>query len=362
MLFPTDMSVMTDDQRMTTISVVIPVYNGSDYLPELLAQIHQVRQQMSRSGLLVQLSECICVEDDPVDDSAATLQTLQQDYYWLRVLTLSTNFGQHAATVAGILHSSGDWVVTLDEDLQHDPHHIASLLKDACLNSRDVIYARPAGSIHHSWYRDAASKWTKRCAARFAGNPFIPQFNSFRLIRGSLARAAASRCAPETYFDIALTWFTKRIGSVTFSMKDRRTADGKPSGYRFRSLTRHATRLIVTSDSRLLRFGARLGFFGMLVAVILASLIVVGKYFYPELIPVQGWASTIIILLAVNSVVAIQCGLAMKYLSLILQRSQGRPTFFVVDRSTDRDLLKSLETFLAFEKTLTDAPAAKAEI
>jgi glycosyltransferase involved in cell wall biosynthesis len=353
---------MSDDHRVTTISIVIPVYNGNHYLPDLLAQVAQVRQRMSQSGLPLQLSECICVGDEPVDNSVATLQELQQQYCWLRVLTLSRNFGQHAATVAGILHTSGDWVVTLDEDLQHDPHHIAPLLKDACLKCHDVVYARPSGSIHHSWYRDAASKWTKRCAARLAGNPFIQQFNSFRLIRGSMARAAASSCAPETYFDITLTWFTQRIGSVTFAMKDRRTADGKPSGYRFRSLTRHATRLIVTSDSRLLRFGARLGFFGMLVAVILASLIVVGKYFYPELIPIQGWASTIIILLAVNSVVAIQCGLAMKYLSLILQRSQGRPTFFVVDRSTDRDLLKSLETFLAFEKTLTDAPAAKAEI
>jgi glycosyltransferase involved in cell wall biosynthesis len=350
---------MSDYRRMITISVVIPVYKGNDYLPDLLAQIAMVQQQMSLSRLPLQLAECICVGDEPVDDSVTTLQTLQQDYYWLRVLTLSRNFGQHAATVAGILHTSGDWVVTLDEDLQHDPHHIAALLKDACVRHRDVIYARPSGSIHHSWYRDTASKWTKRCVARLAGNPFIPQFNSFRLIRGSLARAAASSCAPETYFDIALTWFTQSIGSVTFAMNDRRTAEGKASGYRFRSLARHASRLIVTSDSPMLRFGARLGFIGMMVAIVLAAAIIFGKLFYPEFFPVQGWASTIVMLLAANSVVAIQCGLAMKYLSLILQRTQGRPTFFVVDRSTDRDLLAVLEEFLAFNQAITDATATE---
>ena len=102
---------------------------------------------------------------------------------------------------------------------------------------------------------------------------------------------------------------------------------------------------MVTSDSRLLRFGARLGLFGMLVASLLVLAIIAAKLFNPALIPVQGWASTMVMLLAVNSTVAMQCGIAMKYLSLILQRSQGRPTFFVVDRSRDKILLDALELF-----------------
>ncbi len=336
---------MTKFPPKTELSVIIPVYKGADYLPELLRAIAHIRDEMNASGLPLQITECICVNDAAVDHSLEVLQSLQESNSWLRILSLSRNFGQHSATVAGILHCSGDWVVTLDEDLQHDPKHIVPLLLQACRKKHDIVYAKATGAIHNSWYRNAASRWVKAGLARLADNRFINDFNSFRVMRGSVARAAASSCAPETYFDVALTWFTQNIGAVTFAMTDRRTVEGKVSGYRFRSLTKHAFRLMVTSDSRLLRFGARLGLSGMLVAAVLVLAIIVAKVFNPAVIPVQGWASTMVMLLAVNSLVALQCGIAMKYLSLILQRSQGRPTFFVVDRSGDNALLSALESF-----------------
>ena len=336
---------MSEVEKVTEISVVVPVYKGEDYLNALILSIASLRDRMAQSRLPIKLSECICVNDAAVDNSLEVLQSLQQSYSWLHVLSLSRNFGQHPATVAGILHSSGDWVVTLDEDLQHDPKHIVPLMLQACRKSGDVVYARASGAIHKSFYRNLASKWVKGWMSTLAGNRFISDFNSFRVMRGSVARAAACSCATETYFDVALTWFTQNISVTSFPMTDRRTFDGKASGYNFRRLVHHALRLMITSDSRLLRFGARLGFLGVTIAPLLVVIIVAAKFLNPALIPVQGWASTMVVMLALNSVVAIQTGIAMKYLSLILQRSQGRPTFFVVDRSGDKRLLNALELF-----------------
>ncbi len=330
--------------RKTEISIIVPVYQGADYLAELLRSVLEVKDQFDASGLPLEISECICVSDSAIDDSINILKSLQDSYPWLRVLPLSRNYGQHPATVAGILHSSGDWIVTLDEDLQHDPKQIIPMLTTACTDSHDIVYAKGSSAIHRSFYRDAASKWVKKLLARLAGCPFLPLFNSFRLVRGSVARAAAAACATETYFDVALTWFTHSVGSLTVDMTDQRTAEGKASNYRFRSLVSHASRLVITSDLRLLRFGAKLGFLGTIVGILLVIAIAAKKLLFPESIPIQGWASTISVLILVNGLISLQCGVAMKYLSLVLQRTQGRPTFFVVDRSNDGALLQTLKT------------------
>ena len=129
---------MTQTQPKIEISVVIPCYQGADYLPDLIHAIAQIRYRIHEADLPLQLSECICVNDAAVDGSLEVLQSLQGSYPWLRILSLSRNFGQHPATVAGILHSSGDWVVTLDEDLQHHPRHIVPLMLQACKKNHDV--------------------------------------------------------------------------------------------------------------------------------------------------------------------------------------------------------------------------------
>jgi glycosyltransferase involved in cell wall biosynthesis len=325
------------------LSIIVPVYKGERFLPQLLEEISEVVIQISAVRTELDVAECICVDDGSVDRSAEILESLVERYSWLRVVTLSRNFGQHPATVAGILNSSGDWIVTLDEDLQHRPQHIVAMLWQACSESADVVYARPLYGPHQSFLRDMTSSLAKACVARFTGNQFVTQFSSFRLIRGDVARAAAASCSHETYFDIAVTWFSNRFTTVAVEMIDRRYSENKESGYSPSRLIRHAMRLMVTSDARILRLGFHAGVCGMIFGMLLMIAIVTAKIRWPSAIPVQGWTSTIIVLLFVGGFLSIQVGVAMKFLSLILQRSQGKPTFFVVDRSNDRALRLALE-------------------
>lgn len=329
------------------ISLVVPVYKGEHFVQALVEAIDRLHRDITQSGLPLRLSECIFVSDSCIDNSIEVLQGLKAHYPWIRILTLSRNYGQHPATVAGILHSSGDWVVTLDEDLQHHPSYILQMLCKLCSSQADLVYAAPISDVHAAAYRNFGSRFVKRLTASLAGDPSILMFNSYRVIRGQIARAAAASCAAETYFDIAITWFTKSICTYPIQLDDRRTRLGQESGYNLRGLVRHAGRLLLTSDSRVLRFGSRLGAFGMLFAAILIIAIVGLKVAAPDFIPVQGWASTMILLLTLSSLLSIQCGIATKYLSVILQRTQGRPTFFVVDRSADFALAEQLTSYLS---------------
>ena len=156
-----------------SVSVVVPVYYGEVYLPVLVEHLEMVRGDWRVRSAPMDLSEVIFVDDSAVDGSPAILDRLAKEHNWITVIHMMRNFGQHAATIAGVLHSSGDWVVTMDEDLQHPPAEIENLLKQAVLDGADIVYGRSAGAVHEARSRDWASKGFKRLMVFLTGNSSI---------------------------------------------------------------------------------------------------------------------------------------------------------------------------------------------
>lgn len=329
---------------MIGLSTVTPVYRGEAVLTELVERLEAVRVDLERGGGPLRLIESIFVDDGSVDGSARVLDELAHERPWMRVVTLSRNYGQHAATMAGIVHSSGDWVATLDEDLQHRPEHLLALLRAAVGAAIDVVYAEPEDPVHESWFRDLGSRGFKWLVSRLSGNEDVKLFNSFRMIRGSVARGASAVAAHDTYFDLAVTWFTSSIGSVPLPLRDRRYAEQRQSGYRLRSLLSHARRMLQSSNVKVVRLGAGLGFFAMLVAVLSILYTVTVKLIFPEMAAVSGWASVMVGVLFMGGLNALLAGLVLEHMSMLLMQSHGRPTFFVVDRSRDRELVEWFES------------------
>ncbi len=159
--------------RQLTLSTVVPVYRGAAYLRTLAARLATVREVWEREASPLALAEMIFVDDGSTDSSSEVLEELRELFPWLRVIALSRNFGQHPATIAGILHSSGDWVATLDEDLQHPPEQLETLLREAVMSSVDVVYARPRTGPHGSSFRDLSSFLFKRFAVIATRNPYV---------------------------------------------------------------------------------------------------------------------------------------------------------------------------------------------
>lgn len=329
------MALPRGPSMVTRLSVVVPVYSGQEHLAELCAQLADLRGAWEDRFDGLVLEETIFVDDASVDDSASVLAELEQKYAWVHVVTLAKNFGQHPATMAGILHSSGDWVATLDEDLQHRPASIEPMLRRAVTEHLDVVYAQPTGQVHGSWRRDFLSRTYKSMLARLAGNPVIARFNSFRVARGGVARAAASVAGHETYLDVALTWFTDRFGFEAVTMTDERFQSSGRSGYSIRKLISHARRLLVSSHAKAIRTVAFVGALAVLVAVFMAARAVYLRLTESTLEAVRGWTSTFVTLLFFGGLTVFILVVMSEYLLNIVLHTQGKPTFFAVDRSGD---------------------------
>ena len=329
-----------------TISIVVPVYSGGPYLGELITLIGELQSHWQDLEVDLCITETIFVLDEPVDQSAELLRSLTKVHSWVRLVELSRNYGQHSATIAGILYSSGDWVVTLDEDLQHQPAHIEALLKTSCSEGSDIVYASPDGFVHGWGYRDWLSKLTKFMIAKLSGNQHVQNFNSFRLIRGDIARAAASVGAQYTYFDVTLTWFTERISSVKMNISDDRYKSQKRSGYRLGTLIQHAKKLILTSNLRMLRFTNTLSALAFLSAFVYSGWVLYSRLFAENPVDVPGWTSLMIVILAFGSVSMFMLGLIVEFLHTSTLQLQGKPTFFVVNRTSDPKLVEEVNKLI----------------
>lgn len=339
--------------NQVTISIVIPVYSGAQYLERLTAEIERLKTTWDAQGAPVTVAEVIFVNDEAIDNSHEIVSRLAPARPWIVDLHLSRNYGQHGATIAGILHSSGDWVVTLDEDMQHPPSRISDLLSAAVAEGFDVVYARPASkAVHGAWWRDWSSRTFKRQMEWLTGNPTLRMVNSYRMMRGPIARATASVCSHNTYFDIALYWFTQRISSVEMPLRDERFAETGRSGYNFKRLVQHAHKMLFSSQLRFLSLGVWIGIGLFVVSFLAAAYFTILRIAAPAQIGVEGWTSLFLAVCLSSGLLAIMLGICLQYLSTLVVKAHGRPTFFTIDRSGDHVISQWLreQTPLDLEK------------
>jgi polyisoprenyl-phosphate glycosyltransferase len=331
------------NMKIVYLSVVIPVYSGENYIEELVVQLENLKMGWEKLNLPIQIGEAIFVNDGAIDRSEEVIARCSLNRPWIVNLPLSKNFGQHPATMAGILHSSGDWIVTIDEDLQHPPQQIPSLLALAVAGSHDVVYVNSTNGVHRSVKRDIGSKFVKSMFSKLTGNRAFGQISSFRLIRGTVARAASSVCSFDAYFDVVLSWFTDRTTSISIPLEDCRYIESGKSGYNYRSLVSHARRLAITSHLKILRLGALLGFSVVALSLVGGVALFVAKLLFPNSIEAVGWTSIMLSQAFFNGLTLFLLGIVLEFLSVLVLKAHGRPLFFVIDRSKDELLVEVLE-------------------
>ena len=325
---------------MILVSTVTPVFRGKEFLFELISALSALKEKWEMNGAPIQLHESIFVDDGSSDGSEAILRSLAEKFPFVKVLSLSRNFGQHPATIAGILHSSGDWIVTLDEDLQHRPELIDVFFETGIQSdySYDIVYGKSSEGVHSGSWRNLSSNGFKKILSKLTRNPNIKKFSSYRLIRGSVARAASAVAIDQTYFDIALSWFTLRATTAEIPMRDDRAKQSISSTYSFRRLLSHAWRMAQSSQVKFLRVGALLGLLSFVVGFLFAAAVVILKIISPETVGVDGWASIVVILLIIGGLNAFLSGLILENISGLVLQGHGKPKFFVVDRAGDEEI------------------------
>jgi len=316
------------------ISLVIPVYQGQLTLPSLVEEIEGlVTTRTTPDGYPYRVAEVLLVHDNGPDDSASVIRALAQRYSFVRPIWLSKNFGQHAATIAGMASSGGEWIATMDEDGQHNPRDLATLLDTAMREQSGVVYAKPINPPPHGWFRNSASRTAKRFLNRLVGEPGALDFHSYRLMLGSIGRGVAAYSGAGAYLDVAIGWIAGRASTAPVSVRDE---GERASGYSIRGLIAHFGRMVLTSGTRGLRVVSALGVLFAVGGLLLALWILIARL--NGWIDTEGWASTVVIVLVSSGAILFSLGIIAEYIGVSVNMALGKPPYFIVSDPADGPL------------------------
>lgn len=317
----------SQDPPLFEISLVVPVYQGERTLEALVQEVAPLTvAHTTERGRRLRVVELVLVHDGGPDASAGVMKELAQRYPFVRPIWLSRNFGQHAATFAGLASTVGEWVLTLDEDGQQDPRDVGRMLDCALEGRARLVYASPTNKPPHGFVRNAFSYLAKWAFVRVLGAN-IGRFNSFRLIEGEVARSVAAYCGANVYLDVALSWVVGVAERCPVGLREER---GRRSGYTPRRLLRHFWQLVLCSGTLPLRMLALVGVASTVFAVLFSALQVWNRLH--SKIPVQGWTSTMIVLCLFAGLTLISIGIIAEYLAFSIGMAMGKPAYLIVSR------------------------------
>ncbi|MDZ4092638.1 MAG: glycosyltransferase [Arthrobacter sp.] len=336
------------------ISVVIPVYQGEKTLVGVVNELLPYRDvSTTKGGHDYVISEVLLVFDHGPDNSAAVIRSLTTSIDIVRGVWLSRNFGQHAATLAGMASAGGDWVVTMDEDGQHDPAAIGDLLDTAMAENASVTYAMPSNPAPHGFLRNMASKSAKRTVRFLLSSDDATSYQSFRLVTGEVARSVAAYAGHGVYLDVAMGWIADKTATCPVMLREE---GDRRSGYRLRSLLSHFWRMVISSGTRGLRLVSFIGAVFALAGIGLAIYFVIA-YLTGHGAGQQGWTSTMVVLLVSTGAILFALGVIAEYVGVNVNMAMGKPAYLIVSDPALGPLGKTVHKAPA---TLPSGPVADA--
>ena len=207
------------------ISVVVPVYGDGRALGDLTTRLQRVLEPIAPW-------ELILVNDGSPPPAWDRICHLASSHTFVKALDLQRNAGQHSALLAGIRASTGDVVVTMDDDLQHPPEAILDLLRQLHESGDDVVYGTPCEPVHGQ-RRQFGGRVARWIVAFVSGVPQAQVVSAFRAFRGTLREAFAVQEGPLVFIDGVLCRVTGKVSAVPVPHEPRR--HGR-SGYGVRRL------------------------------------------------------------------------------------------------------------------------------
>lgn len=301
------------------LSVVIPVYRSASTLKELHRRISAT---LDAEGIQFEL---IFIEDCGGDDSWLIIEEIVAADSRVRGFQLSRNFGQHAATICGFSQSQGQWVATMDDDLEQIPEHLPKLIIKAA-EGYDLVYGIYAERSHKAWRNISSS------VARWMFNKAIPSLNytytSYRVIRGDIARALIQFDSPFPFVDGYLSWLTGRCASVEVPHGTRLQG---ASNYTLQKLITHTVNIFVTFSDLPLRMATWFGL-GAFIFGIIWMLIILVRYALGGVF-VSGFTSIMVGTLMFGGVQLLMLGIFGEYLGRMNFKSSKKPLYLIGKRS-----------------------------
>ncbi len=299
------------------LSIVVPVYNSAECLPEL------ARRVLDDVGRYFHTYELILVNDASPDASWETIERLTREHEFVVGVNLRRNVGQDNAIMAGLHEARGDVVVIMDDDLQHDPADIAAL-HHQIEKGFDVVYAQ-FGHKRQAWWKNLGSRLADRVAVQVLGKPRHIYMSPYKAIRREVVKEVIRYGGPFTYVDGLIFTVTSNIAQI--AVDHHRRFAGR-SNYNLVKSVAVWLKLVTSFSVFPLRIVTVVGGIISLFSLAMAA------YFFVEALVTReppGWPSLIVSVFFLGGIQLMGIGAVGEYIGRIFITQNNRPQFTVKD-------------------------------
>jgi len=299
-------------------SVVIPTYNSSPFIQETVTSIAASFKKQNLDF------EIIIVDDYSKDDTWSVIKKVveQNTEKNIKGVRLSKNFGQHKATMCGFTKALGDFIITMDDDLESNPDAISELINRQKEKGADLVYAHYTG-LKRGFVRKIMFG-IFRAMAKFFGGKNRVNGSSFRLLKKSLAISATKNANSFAFMDELFLWNTEQIEFVDVAHRDGLR---KNSNYSVGGLVNSSAELILFSSDLPLKL---IKYLGLTVAAV--NILIGMFYVYKKLMgkfDEPGYASIIVSILFSTGLILFAIGVIGEYLNKVFRSLQNAPLYSI---------------------------------
>lgn len=304
----------TRSNTLASLSVVIPVFRAKQTLEELFNLTDEI--------LGDHLVSFILVFDQGDQASWEYITYLSERYPKIIGVKLSRNFGQHNATICGFQYAAGDFILTMDEDMQHHPSAIPGMIAEQSRSGADLVYGTYIERKHET-FRNVTSR-ILNSLLKYGIPELHRDYSSFRLIKTEIAKMTLSMRNSYTFLDGYLSWITTNVTSTKVVHQESQAGG---SSYNIRKLLRHFINIFVTFSSLPIRMLTYVSFALFFLSTCYALYIIGNTLLYdsyaagfPTIISALGFGFGFILL---------GMGILGEYIQRINLKTTNRPNFYV---------------------------------
>lgn len=294
-------------------SIVSPVYGAASLLKELVEEISKY------VGTITDDYEIILVEDHSPDDSQSIIREICSVNKHVKGVFHSRNFGQQYAIHSGLKMAKGDFVVTMDCDLQDMPCCIIDLY-NKCMEGYDVVFASRQNR-QDGFFKKMGSKAFNRLLSFLTDTVQDESIANFVIYRRKVVDAMLQMGDFRRYYPLMNHWVGFRTFTLPIPHAER--VDGKSSSYSLRKRIELALNTAVAFSTKPLRLIIYLGSIITVLAFVMAAAIVLNYIFGNQI--VSGWFTLFVSLWFVFGMMMITLGVVAIYLGSIFEQTKNRP-------------------------------------
>lgn len=308
------------------ISLVVPCYNEEEAIPLFYEAIKKQIKKMDYVNF-----EVIFVNDGSKDKTLEIIRELSRKDKVIRYVSFSRNFGKEAAMYAGFQASKGDYVTTMDVDLQDPPYLLESMYKGIKEEGYDCVATKSTSRNGYSFLRKTFTKWFYKIIGLISKTEMVAGARDYRLMTRQMVNAILDMSEYNRYSKGIFSFVGFDTKWIEYENTERSAGTTK---WNFWKLFAYAIDGIVGFSTEPLIFASLLGVLFCLIAFIMIIFIIVRTIIWSD--PVAGWPSMVCIIFFVGGVNLFCTGIIGEYLAKTYLETKKRPIYIVKETESSR--------------------------